>query len=232
MTGMAHDAGAIALVDGAQSAPHMKVDMKEIGCDFFALSGHKMLAPTGIGALYAKEELLEAMPPVYGGGDMIRSVGFQESTWNELPWKFEAGTQNIEGAIGMKAAVRYLKKLGMDEIREHEKELTSYALKRLSELDYVKVYGLGIEGIARRLGVIAFSIDGVHSHDAAAVFDSEGIAIRSGHHCAMPLVREIINEAAVSRMSFYIYNTKQEIDLAIEAIGKARRMFAKNASQA
>ncbi|MDE1825923.1 MAG: cysteine desulfurase [Candidatus Micrarchaeota archaeon] len=230
MTKMAHEAGAMVLVDGAQSAPHMRVSMREIGCDFFALSGHKMLAPTGIGALYAKEELLEEMPPVYGGGDMIRSVGFQESTWNELPWKFESGTQNIEGGIGMKAAIRYLKKLGMDDIREHEKDLTGYALKRLCELDYVKVYGPGIKDIDHRLGVIAFGIDGVHSHDAAAIFDSEGIAIRSGHHCAMPLVREIINEAAVSRMSFYIYNTKQEIDIAVEAIGKARKMFARNAS--
>ncbi|MGI0141779.1 MAG: cysteine desulfurase [Candidatus Micrarchaeales archaeon] len=229
MTELAHKAGAVVLVDGAQSAPHMPVSVKEIDCDFFVLSGHKMLAPSGIGALYAKEEHLESMEPVYYGGDMIRTVEYDKSTWNDLPWKFEAGTQNIEGGIGMKAAVKYLKKLGMENVREHEKSITRYALKRLGEIDYVKTYGPGINQIDSRVGVIAFGIDGVHAHDTAAVFDSEGIAIRSGHHCAMPLVRNVINETAVARMSFYVYNNEEDVDRAIEAIGKAKKMFGKKA---
>ncbi|MDE1847229.1 MAG: SufS family cysteine desulfurase [Candidatus Micrarchaeota archaeon] len=227
MTQMAHSAGAAVLVDGAQSAPHLPINLKDIGCDFFVLSGHKMLAPSGIGALIAKEDILEKMEPVYGGGDMIRTVSFEKSTWNELPWKFEAGTQNIEGGIGMGAAARYLLKLGMENVRAHERAITEYALKRLEELEYVTVYGPGIKDIVSRVGVVAFKIDGVHSHDAAAVFDSEGIAIRSGHHCAMPLVREIIDETSVSRMSFYIYNRDDEVDSAIDAIGLAKEKFGR-----
>lgn len=228
MTKLAHEAGAMVLVDGAQSTPHIPVNMKEIDCDFFALSSHKMLGPSGIGALYAKREILEKMNPLFGGGDMIRSVELQESTWNDLPWKFEAGTQNIEGAIGLRAAVKYLKKIGMENVHAHEKKLTKYALEKMGEIDYVKVYGPSIEYLENRLGVISFSIDGVHPHDAATVLDSEGIAIRSGHHCAMPLVRSIISETAVSRMSFYIYNREEEIDKAVEAIAKAKSMFSKD----
>ncbi|MDE1828557.1 MAG: cysteine desulfurase [Candidatus Micrarchaeota archaeon] len=227
MTKLAHDAGAVVLVDGAQSVPHIPVNVQEIDCDFFALSSHKMLGPSGIGALYAKEAMLDAMNPLFGGGDMIRSVDLQQSTWNELPWKFEAGTQNIEGAIGLRAAVKYLKKLGMENVHEHEKTLTRYALQRLSEIDYVKVHGPGINDVEKRLGVISFTIQGVHPHDAAAVLDSEGVAIRSGHHCAMPLVRNIIGQPAVSRMSFYIYNREEEIDKAIDAVSKAKKMFSK-----
>lgn len=227
MTKLAHDAGAVVLVDGAQSVPHIPVNVQDIDCDFFALSSHKMLGPSGIGALYAKERILDAMNPLFGGGDMIRSVELQESTWNDLPWKFEAGTQNIEGAIGLRAAVKYLKKLGMENVHEHEETLTRHALQRLSEMEYVKVHGPGIENVDKRLGVISFTIQGVHPHDAAAVLDSEGIAIRSGHHCAMPLVRNIIGQTAVSRMSFYIYNKEEEIDKAIDAIAKAKKMFSK-----
>ena len=158
---------------------------------------------------------------------MIRSVDYHESTWNELPWKFEAGTQNIEGAIGLKAAVKYLRKLGMNNVREHEKKLTKYAIERLGGIPYVKIYGLGLGELDNRLGVISFALEGVHAHDTAAVFDSEGIAIRSGHHCAMPLVRSIINETAVARISFYVYNREDEVDKAIGAIQKAKKMFGK-----
>ncbi|MDE1846056.1 MAG: cysteine desulfurase [Candidatus Micrarchaeota archaeon] len=227
LTRLAHEAEALVLIDGAQSTPHIPINLREIDCDFFAFSSHKMLGPSGIGVLYAKEEMLEAMNPLFGGGDMIRSVDLQESTWNDLPWKFEAGTQNIEGAIGFGAAVKYLKKLGMESVHSHEKKLTKYALKRVGEMGYVKVYGPGIEHIDQRLGVISFAIKGVHPHDAAAVFDSEGIAIRSGHHCAMPLMRGVLGEPALCRMSFYIYNKEEEIDRAIVAIEKARKMFSR-----
>lgn len=222
--GLAHESGATVLVDGAQAVPHMQVSMKEIGADFYAFSGHKMLGPSGIGVLYGKEEVLENMEPFHGGGDMIRSVDFQESTWNELPWKFEAGTQNIEGAAGLAAAVKYLRKLGMDNVREHEKALTLYALERL-EQEKVNVYGPGKEEMDRKAGVISFSLDGVHAHDVAQVFDSEGIAIRSGHHCAMPLVTKVLGEPAVPRMSFYIYTNEREIDSAVAAVRKTREMM-------
>ena len=227
LTKLAHEAGAVVLIDGAQSVPHIPVNVKEIDCEFFAFSSHKMLGPSGIGVLYAKERILDQMNPLFGGGDMIRSVELQESTWNDLPWKFEAGTQNIEGAIGLRAAVKYLKKIGMENIHEHEKRLTKYALEKLGNLDYITIHGPGVEHLDSRLGVISFTIKGVHPHDAAAVLDSEGVAIRSGHHCAMPLVRGVLNETAVSRMSFYIYNNEEEIDIAVSAIGKAKKMFSK-----
>ncbi len=225
ITKMAHDVGATVLIDGAQSAPHMPVSVKEIGCDFFAFSSHKVLGPAGIGVLYAREELLDGMQPLYGGGDMIKSVNLYDSTWNDLPWKFEAGTQNIEGAIGFGAAIKYLKKLGMENVRNHEKSLTRYALERLHGISGVKVYGPGIERIEEHAGVVSFSMNGVHAHDVAQVFDSEGIAIRSGHHCAMPLVTQLLHESALSRMSFYIYNKEEEVDKAIAAIGKAKEVF-------
>ena len=225
ITAMAHKAGAKVLVDGAQSAPHMPVDVKNIDCDFFALSGHKMLAPTGIGALYAKRQLLEDMPPLFGGGDMIRTVSFQDYTPNDLPWKFEAGTSNIEGGIGLSAALDYLNRLGMENVRRHEIELTEYALSRLESVRNVSVFGLGRSQIKSRGGVISFEVDKVHPHDVASIFDSEGIAIRAGHHCAMPLVANILNEAAVARMSFYIYNTKAEVDKAVDAIAKVKKIF-------
>ncbi|MDE1855412.1 MAG: cysteine desulfurase [Candidatus Micrarchaeota archaeon] len=224
MTKLAHEAGAAVLIDAAQSVPHMPVDVRDIDADFFAFSGHKMLGPSGIGVLYGQEEVLEGMEPFHGGGDMIRSVDFQESTWNELPWKFEAGTQNIEGAIGLAAAVKYLKKLGMENVREHEKALTRYALEKLGQAG-VTTYGPGIEDIERRAGVISFSMKGAHAHDIAQVLDSEGVAIRSGHHCAMPLVTKVLGEPAVPRMSFYIYNTQAEIDTAVAALGKVREVL-------
>ena len=225
ITAMAHKAGAKVLIDGAQSAPHMPVDVKDIDCDFFALSGHKMLAPTGIGALYAKRQLLEDMPPLFGGGDMIRTVSFHDYTPNDLPWKFEAGTSNIEGGIGLSAALDYLKKLGMANVQRHEMELTEYALGRLEEVKNVAAFGPDKSHIDKRGGVISFAINGVHPHDVASIFDSEGIAIRAGHHCAMPLVASILDEAAVARMSFYIYNTKAEVDKAIDAIAKVKKIF-------
>ncbi len=224
MTKLAHEAGATVLIDGAQAVPHMPINLSEIGADFYAFSGHKMLGPSGIGVLYGQEEILDAMEPFHGGGDMIRSVDFQESTWNELPWKFEAGTQNIEGAIGLMAAVKYLKKLGMENVREHEKTLTSYALDKLGEAG-VTVYGPDKTEIDRRAGVIAFSMKDAHAHDIAQILDSEGVAIRSGHHCAMPLVTKILNEPAVPRMSFYIYNTHAEIDTAVAALGKVKEVL-------
>jgi cysteine desulfurase/selenocysteine lyase len=225
MTRLAHKAGATVMVDAAQSVPHMRVDVREIGCDFLAFSGHKMLGPSGLGVLYGRESLLEEMPPFLGGGDMIRTVGFQSSTWNELPWKFEAGTPNIEGAIGFGAAIRYLQGIGMENIRVHETELTKYALERLSGERGVKVYGPGKGDLRRKVGVIAFTIEGAPEHDVAGIFDSEGIAIRSGHHCAMPLVKDVLGMQGVSRMSFYLYNTEEEVDRVISAIGKVRRML-------
>ncbi len=227
LTKMAHEAGAKVLVDAAQSVPHMKVDVKEIDCDFLAFSAHKMLGPSGIGILYGKEEILEQTEPVLGGGDMIRTVDFKGSTWNELPWKFEAGTQNIEGAIGFGAAMDYLNKLGMQSIRNHEVELTKYALEKLAEKK-VTAYGPGIDDMKHKAGVIAFKIEGAHPHDIAQIFDSEGIAIRAGHHCAMPLVTQIITEQAVARMSFYIYNKNEEIDKAAAAIDKVRQILQIN----
>ncbi len=224
ITKKAHDAGAVVMLDAAQSAPHMEIDVKDIDCDFMAFSAHKMLGPAGIGVLYGKEQKLETMEPVLGGGDMIRSVDFYSCTYNELPWKFEAGTQNIEGAVGFGAAIEYLQKVGMSAIREHEEKLTKYALERLEE-EQVTVFGPGKDDIKHKAGVISFAVQGIHAHDIAQVFDSEGIAIRSGHHCAMPLVTKILNKTAVARMSFYLYNKEDEIDRAIEAIKKAKRLI-------
>ena len=222
---LSHKVGAKVLVDGAQSAPHMKVDVSDMDCDFFAFSGHKMLAPTGIGALYAKRDILENTEPMLGGGDMIKDVSFQSAIWNDLPWKFEAGTSNIEGGIGFGAAVDYLNKLGMQNIRSHEKSLTRYALEEISKVKGVSVYGPGPDKIEKRGGVISFSVKGIHPHDIASIFNSEGIAIRAGHHCAIPLVRGVLNEPALARMSFYVYNNNEDIDKAIAAIRKAQRIF-------
>ena len=225
LTKQAHAKGTTVLVDGAQSVPHMEVDVKEIDCDFFAFSAHKMLGPTGIGALYAKSEILERMEPFISGGDMIKTVEHQSATWNDLPWRFEAGTSNIADGIGWGAAVDYLAGLGMKNVREHEKEITKYALEKLAETKGVRIFGLGAKDVEHRGGVIAFSINGIHPHDVAQIFDSEGIAIRAGHHCAMPLVRETLGENALSRMSFYVYNNTEEVDRALEAIEKAKKLF-------
>ena len=223
----AHRAGAKVLVDAAQSVPHMKVDVRDLDCDFMAFSGHKMLGPAGIGVLYAKERILLDSEPVFGGGDMIKTVDYQSSTWNDLPWKFEAGTPNIEGGIGLGAAVDYINKLGLDNMRKHEIGLIKYALGQLSELKGVTVYGPELKDAERKLGVIAFSVKGIHAHDVAAFLDKDGIAIRAGHHCAMPLVRNVLGENSLSRMSLYLYNTEEEVDRAVAALKKAQKFFGK-----
>ena len=210
------------LIDGAQAVPHMEVNIPSLGCDFFAFSGHKMLAPTGIGVLWARKPLLEAMGPFHGGGDMIREVHKYESTWNDLPYKFEAGTPNIASVVGLGVAVDYLKNLGMDNVRRHELEITSYALSQMSRIPGLTLYGpLDLD---KRGGVISFNFADVHPHDVAQILDDEGIAIRSGHHCAQPLM-ERMGVAATSRASFYIYNTKGEVDLLISALQKVSRVF-------
>ncbi|MEM3839235.1 MAG: cysteine desulfurase [Candidatus Micrarchaeaceae archaeon] len=225
MARLAHKAGALVLVDAAQSAPHMPIDVKDMGCDFLVFSGHKMLGPAGIGILYGGEELLESITPAIVGSDMIRSVTFDNAYWNELPWKFESGTPNTEGGVGFAAAIEYLKNVGMKNIREHEVKLAKYALKRLGEIKGIKLYGPGLKDVGRRGGVISFNIEGAHPHDVATIFDSEGIAIRAGHHCAMPLVNQVLSESSVARISFYLYNKEEEIDKAVDAIEKVGRVL-------
>ncbi len=217
----AHKAGALVLVDGAQSVPHLPVDVTDMGCDFLAASGHKMMGPTGTGFLYGRPELLESMEPFLYGGDMIEKVTMERSTWNELPWKYEAGTPDVGGAVALGAAVDYLTAIGLENVSAYEDELLEYALGRLSEHEWIKVYG---HGGGESVGVISFNVEGVHPHDVAGVLDEEGIAVRSGHHCAQPLMAHLGMDYAV-RMSFYLYNTKEEIDLAVEAIKKARKIF-------
>lgn len=219
-----HDSNldSVVLVDGAQSAPHIPVDVERIGCDFFTITGHKMLGPSGIGALYGRAELLEKMPPFLYGGDMIREVRKEQSTWNEIPYKFEAGTPDISGAIGLHAAIDYLQAIGMEEISEYEKKLMRYSIKKLGEIDEVKHFGP--TNLNNRLGIIPFTIDGVHPHDVAAILDEHGVAIRSGHHCAMPL-HERLGLDSTNRASFYLYNTKEEIDRMIDAIEEAKKTF-------
>ena len=204
---LAKEAGAITVLDGAQSAPHMPVNVKELGCDLMAFSGHKMLGPTGIGVLYGKKELLETMEPLLYGGDMISEVSYEDAKWNELPWKFEAGTPNMEGAVGLSAAIDYLQKIGMKNIHEHEKKLTRTAYEKLSEIEELKIYGPTPD---KRGGLVAFSINGVHNHDVSAMLDAQGIAVRGGHHCAMPLAK-LLGITGTTRASFYLYNTTEEI---------------------
>lgn len=219
----AHDAGALVLVDGAQSTPHMAVDVRALGVDFFAFSGHKMVGPTGIGVLYGKRELLDAMPPWMGGGDMISQVRLDGSTWNDLPYKFEAGTPIIAEAIGLGFAVDYLSELGMDKIQAHEHAITEYALDRLAEVPGLKLYG---PDASRKGAVAAFKFDDIHAHDVAQILDSEGVAVRAGHHCAMPL-HEHLGANATARASFYLYNTPSEVDALIEALYKAKKAFSR-----
>ncbi|MBB5173520.1 cysteine desulfurase [Texcoconibacillus texcoconensis] len=216
---IAHRHGAVILVDGAQSSPHMKVDVQDLDCDFFAFSGHKMCAPTGIGALYGKKSLLEKMEPVEFGGEMIDFVGDYESTWKELPWKFEGGTPIIAGAIGLGAAIDFLEDIGLDRIEEHEKAIANYALQRLDEVDGVDVYGP-----RERAGLVTFNCHDVHPHDVATVLDSEGVAVRAGHHCAQPLMRWL-DVTATARASFYLYNTEEDVDAFVEALLKAKEYF-------
>ncbi|MGH3148682.1 MAG: cysteine desulfurase [Rubrobacter sp.] len=217
---MAHDAGAMMLVDGAQSAPHLPVDVEALGCDFFACSGHKMLGPTGVGVLWGRPEVLEEMDPFLGGGEMIREVHLDHSTWNDLPYKFEAGTMNIAQAVGLGAAVDYLGELGMENVREHERRLGEYAYGRLSELGGIEIYGPKED----RTGLVSFSLPDVHPHDLSQLLDEEGIAIRSGHHCAQPLMRRL-GVPATARASFYLYNVEEEVDRLVEALALAREFF-------
>jgi len=217
---LAHDAGALMIVDGAQSVPHMPVDVKNLDVDFLAFSSHKMLGPTGIGVLFGKEELLKKATPFLRGGDMIKEVFQQTATWNEIPWKFEAGTPNIADVIGFGAAIDYLNKIGMKNIREHEIELTKYAMKKLGAMKGVTLHGTAKD----KGGAVSFSIDGVHPHDTATILDSEGIAIRSGHLCAQPLM-ERLGVPAVGRASFYVYNTKGEVDKLVAGVEKVKKTF-------
>ena len=217
---IAHRRGIPVLVDGAQAAPRLAVDVRELGCDFYALSAHKMYGPTGVGILYGRAELLDTMPPYQGGGDMISSVTFEKTTWNVLPYKFEAGTPNIAGAIGLGAAIDYLAKIGMENITAHEKDLLDYATPLLTALP-----GLNVIGTAReKIGVLSFTLDGIHPHDIGTVLDQEGIAIRTGHHCAQP-VMEFFGIPATARASLALYNTRGDIDALVEGIRKVQRMF-------
>ncbi|XVM20017.1 cysteine desulfurase SufS [Bacillus subtilis] len=219
MAKIAHDNGAVIVVDGAQSMPHMKIDVQDLDCDFFALSSHKMCGPTGVGVLYGKKALLENMEPAEFGGEMIDFVGLYESTWKELPWKFEAGTPIIAGAIGLGAAIDFLEEIGLDEISRHEHKLAAYALERFRQLDGVTVYGP-----EERAGLVTFNLDDVHPHDVATVLDAEGIAVRAGHHCAQPLMKWL-DVTATARASFYLYNTEEEIDKLVEALQKTKEYF-------
>ena len=241
----AHSVGAISIVDASQSVPHMKIDVQKLDADFLVFSGHKMLAPLGIGVLYAKSELLEKMNPFLFGGDMIEYVYEQNATFAEVPTKYEAGTQNVEGAVGLSAAIDYLNNIGMDKVQTIEKELTKYALEELQKLAFVTIYGSGgtentetfsdsnnvrsagwnnIEN--KQAGVISFNVNGVHPHDVASVLDSENVCIRSGNHCAQPLLRFMRLESTC-RVSFYIYNTKEDVDRLIDALYKTKKLFAK-----
>jgi cysteine desulfurase/selenocysteine lyase len=223
MVAMAHEAGALVLVDGAQAVPHVPVDVQALGADFYVFSGHKMLAPTGSGALWARKELLEAMPPFMAGGEMIREVHLRRSEWNEVPWKFEAGTPDIAAAIGLGAAAEYLMTLGMDRVREHEKQLLTYALVALQrELPSLELYGPMDAGV--RGGVIPFNVPGVHPHDVAQVLDRSGIAVRAGHHCTMPL-HERLELAATARASFNVYTTREDIDALVAGLREVDRVF-------
>jgi cysteine desulfurase/selenocysteine lyase len=215
-------AGVPTLIDGAQAVPHMKVDLDTLGCDFFAFSGHKMLGPTGIGVLWVRKSVLQTMNPFHGGGDMIREVHKYETTWNDLPYKFEAGTPSIADVIGFGAAIDYLTKIGMDNVRQHEIELTKYAIDEFSKVPGLLIYGT--KDITKRGGVISFNFADVHPHDVAQIIDGEGIALRSGHHCAQVLM-ERLNVAATSRASFYIYNTKADVDALINSLNIVAKVF-------
>ena len=214
--------GATFLVDGAQSVPHMKVDVKDIDCDFLALSGHKMLGPTGIGALYARREVLEQMEPFLVGGEMVLEVSYEDARWNDLPMRFEAGTPNVAGAIGLGAAINYLEGLGMDRVREHEVQITKYALDAFKEFEDLDVFGP--PDPEKRGGVVPFHSAEIHAHDFGTVLDRRGIAVRTGHHCTMPLMGTL-GVAATARASFYIYNTEEEVDLLVEAVRESMRYF-------
>ena len=223
MTALAHAAGSVVLVDAAQSVPHLPVNVEALDIDFLCFSGHKMLGPTGIGVLYGKRDLLEAMPPFMGGGDMIRTVGLRQSTWNDLPWKFEAGTPAIAEAIGLGAAVDYLNTLGMEHIHRHEQEITTYAMERLRDVPGLTIYG---PPAAQRGGVISFTLGDIHPHDLASILDQEvGVAVRAGHHCAQPLM-ERYSVPAMARASFYLYTLHEDVDTLVQGLEKAVQIFS------
>ena len=217
----AHAVGARVLIDGAQAVPHIEVDVNAVDADFYTFSSHKMLGPTGAGVLYGRPDLLEEMPPFHGGGEMIREVYADHSTWNDVPYKFEAGTPNIAQAVGMGAAVEYLERIGMDAIREHEKEITAYAL---AQLDGIGATIYGPRDIEERGGVVSFNLDEVHPHDMATIVDQEGVCIRAGHHCAQPLMR-CLGVPATARASFYLYNTPEDVDALVAAVTKSKEWF-------
>ena len=229
LAGMARSVGAAVLVDGAQSVPHQPVDVQDIDCDFLALSGHKMMAPTGIGALYARQEVLEQMEPFLHGGEMVLEVSYEDASWNELPMRFEAGTPNIADAIALGAAVDYLTALGMENVREHEKQLTAYALEAFRELEEIDLFGP--MDVDRRGGILSFYSSDVHPHDLGTFLDQEGVAIRTGHHCTMPLMGAL-GVPATARASLYVYNTEQEVDALVDALKRALRYFSDGASPA
>ncbi|MGH3104923.1 MAG: cysteine desulfurase [Gaiellaceae bacterium] len=217
----AHERGAIMVVDGAQAAPHRRIDVDALGCDFFAFSAHKMCGPSGVGALWGRRELLEAMEPFNLGGHMIRKVKFEETTWGDLPHKFEAGTSPIAEAVGFGAAIDYLNEVGFEAIEQHEHELAAYALERLGDLPWVTLYGPPAE---RRAGIVSFNVEGVHPHDVAQILDLEGVAIRAGHHCCQPLMAKL-GVAATNRASFYLYTVPEEIDRLVEGLHKAKKVL-------
>ncbi len=219
---LVHHYGAYFVVDGAQSVPHMKIDVQDLDVDFFAFSGHKMCGPTGIGVLYGKEALLDQMNPIEFGGEMIDFVYESHSTWTELPWKFEAGTPNIAGAIALGAAIDYLETIGMDVIHRYEQELVAYVMPKLKAIDGLEIYGP--EAVEERSGVIAFNIQGLHPHDLATALDMEGVAVRAGHHCAQPLLN-YLGQSSTARASFYIYNTKEDCDKLVDALLKTKEFF-------
>ncbi len=217
----AHARGAVVLIDGAQAIPHSRIDVRELGCDFYAFSGHKLYGPTGIGVLYGREELLAAMPPWQGGGDMIRTVSFEKSTYNDLPWKFEAGTPNISGAVGLAAAMDYVEDLGLAAIAGHEQRLLELATTGLARIAGIRIIGTA----ARKASVLSFTMAGCHPHDLGTILDAEGVAIRTGHHCAMP-VMTFFDIPATARASFGCYNTEEDVEALLAALAKAREVFA------
>ena len=217
---MAHEMGALFIVDGAQGVPHLQVNVQDLGCDFYAFSGHKMLGPTGIGTLWGKTELLNEMDPFMGGGEMIETVTMESSTWNEIPYKFEAGTPNFAQAVGLGAAVDYLKTIGMSTIAEHEKTLTAYALNKINQIEGIRIHGSADE----RAGVISFNVDGIHPHDLAQFLNEDNIALRVGHHCAQPLL-STLGETATARLSFYIYNDQSDVDKFYNSLTNIRKYF-------
>ena len=217
---MAHEMGALLIVDGAQGVPHLQLNVQDLGCDFYAFSGHKMLGPTGIGILWGKTELLDKMDPFMGGGEMIETVSMESSTWNEIPYKFEAGTPNFAQAVGLGAAVDYLKTIGMSTIAEHENTLTAYALNKINQIEGIRIHGSADE----RAGVISFNVDGIHPHDLAQFLNEDNIAIRVGHHCAQPLL-STLGETATARLSFYIYNDESDVDKFYNSLTNIRKYF-------